>query len=219
VRIDVHVARQQAGPESEVLLSTYLHDIFASSWTQTSVTDFTAGGNNGTEILASSGDGAVGLRIAGDWAAPKLLVNTDLTATVVVQALEESGGTLFAGTSINGEELALYDLSDVSAGTLPKLRTANIGADVNAIAISGGYAYLATAGDTQELTVVRIKDGVVVNQLNLTGAADALSVVATGTMLYLGRVSSAQPEVYEINIATPEGALPICCPRREGSPR
>jgi hypothetical protein len=48
---------------------------------------------------------------------------------------------------------------------------------------------------------------VVVNQLDLTGTADALSVVATGSMLYLGRVSSAQPEVYEINITTPEGAL------------
>lgn len=188
---------------------TYLHNLYNLFWLQTSTADFLSSKHNGTQVV-SVGDGAVGLGLSGDWSRPNVLASRDTGNPQNVNVLVEHGGTLYAGSNVGvGAEFTAIDIANTSAGLLPQLGQVEISANVNGIAVVGDYAYLATGNNTRELIVIRLSDMQIVNSLNLAGNTDALSVAASGTMLYLGRGSAASLELYNIDIATPEIALPV----------
>ncbi|HSE35591.1 MAG TPA: hypothetical protein VLB83_05745 [Candidatus Paceibacterota bacterium] len=195
------------GRNGNVHLSGMLASLLSAFWLQTTSIDFSAGSQNGVDIRAE-GDGAVGLSLAGDWSSPKQLSTHDLDGIPTVLSLREAEGVLYAGTTVvAGSEFTAIDIADVSAGTLPRIAGVDIGAEVSDIAIVGGYAYLATSDNARELVVVRLSDMTVVNSYNAAGGANGLSLTATGTTLYLGRASSASPELFRFSIADPLAPL------------
>lgn len=188
---------------------TYLHNLYSLFWLQTTTADFSSGKHNGTQV-AAVGDGAVSLGLDGDWSNANIVASRDTGNPQNVNALIERGGVLYAGSNVGvGAEFTAIDIANTSAGLLPQIGQMEISANVNGIAVAGDYAYLATGDNARELIVVRLSDMQIVNSLNLAGTTDALSVAASGTMLYLGRGSAASFELYSIDIATPEIALPV----------
>jgi hypothetical protein len=75
--------------------------------------------------------------------------------------------------------------------------------------VSGNYAYLATASNAAELTVVNVTNPaapVLADTLDLGNTVDGQSVFVSGTYAYVGKLVSATGginEFYIVNVATP----------------
>jgi prepilin-type N-terminal cleavage/methylation domain-containing protein len=72
--------------------------------------------------------------------------------------------------------------------------------------VVGNYAYLASANNNQELQVVDISNPSSPSQvgsLGLSGNANAFTIKAVGSTVYVGRDSSGQPELYVISVSNP----------------
>lgn len=75
---------------------------------------------------------------------------------------------------------------------------------VNAIAVDGERAYLATGDNHAELVVVDLETGVTLGTFDADGSADALSVhVLEPGVVKLGRRWSDAPEVYQLDVSDP----------------
>lgn len=120
-----------------------------------------------------------------------------------------SGNMAYTVTA-NSTSQEFYAL-DISTpeGTITQVGATEIGATVNGIVLSGNYAFLATDHNTRELAVVRLSDQALVNSLDLNGTANVTGISILGNRVYLSRLSSTDPEVYGIDINTPEGTLSI----------
>jgi len=196
------------GATGKVDTQVFVHQLYGSRWMQTTVSDFEGGRQNGTRVGAT-GDGAALLEPRGDWTKPNELLTYNMSDIGTLSAMTEADGVLYLASSGSATKpFTALDLADAGRGTLTALGSVDIGATVNAIAVTGNYIYLATDGDARELVVLRRSDLVEVRALNLAGTADALTLVATGTTLYLGRANSTSFELYELNIADPEGGVP-----------
>lgn len=196
------------GTVGKVETQTFLHQLYGSRWTHTTVADFEGGKLNGVRV-GNDGDGAVLLSPRGDWVKPSEFLTYDTPDIGTLSAMAEADGVLYlASSAASTKPFTALDLADAGRGTLSVLGSVDIGATVNAVLVSGNYIYLATDSDTRELVVLRRSDLGEVQALNLAGGADALSLVATGTTLYLGRANSTSFELYEFNIANPTGGVP-----------
>lgn len=105
-------------------------------------------------------------------------------------------------------EFFAINIADPAAIPATPLGAAEIGSDVNAVAIAadGAYAFLATADDAGELTVVRLSDYAVVRRIDLVGlthADDATDVTVDGTLVVVVRKNSRRAELYTFDAATP----------------
>ncbi|HAZ17126.1 MAG: Outer membrane adhesin like protein [Parcubacteria group bacterium GW2011_GWA2_43_13] len=135
--------------------------------------------------------------------------------------------TLDLSTTDNGNEIALYTTGSATYAIVVRTRglaselyvidvsipaspvvvsNVEIGATVNDVAVCGNYAVVATVANSGELQVINLTTPsapLIASVFNLTGGANALSVVCTGTTVFLGRAASAQYELYAITIADP----------------
>jgi hypothetical protein len=83
-----------------------------------------------------------------------------------------------------------------------------VGANVTDLFIAGNYAYLSTAANSAEFTVVDIStpaSPAVVASLDLGANQDALSVAVSSSYAYVGKVAAAgaNREIYVVSIANP----------------
>ena len=197
-----------SGGTTSVHAATFIDQLYGAQWNQTTETDFTGGKLNGTEVV-STGDGAVQLEMNGDWTKPKEYMTYDMSDIGTVSAMKESDGVLYiASAGAGSNPLVALDLADAGRGNLTLLASADTGGVVTAMAVSGDYIYLGTGGDARELVVLNRKDLSSVRTLDLAGTADTLSLYATGTVLYLGRTQSTQPELYQLDISNPAVGIP-----------
>lgn len=197
----------RVGGVGSVGVQTFINQLYGSRWTHTTVADFDGGRLNGTQV-GSDGGGAILLESAGDWTQPNESLSYDLSDIGTLSAMAEADGVLSLASSAAGTKpLVALDLADAGRGTLTMLGSVDVGATVNAIAVSGDYLYLATDSDTEELIVLHRSDLSVARTLDLATGADALSLTATGTTLYLGRANSTSFELYEFNIADPPAGI------------
>ncbi len=123
----------------------------------------------------------------------------DVFATgTVAYLVTKNSGTL--------PEFFAINIADPGAIPASPLGTAEIGADVNAVAVSadGTHAFLATGDNAGELTVVRLADYAVVRRVDLAGSDDATDVAVAGTTVYVVRdKSSAAAEFVALDAANP----------------
>lgn len=102
-----------------------------------------------------------------------------------------------------------FHIIDVSNPALPfELGSYDISHNVNAIAVGGDYAYLATSDDTGEVWVLDISNPAspaFVSTFDAAGAEDGTSVHLVGTTLYFGRkqTPSSRPDFYILDVTTP----------------
>lgn len=132
-------------------------------------------------------------------------VNTvNITGAGDAKAVAITGTTLIVGrASTSDAEVYYFDIT-TPEGTITQVGSTEIGGDVNDVVTDGTYAYLATASNTAELTVVRLSTYASVATLDMTGTNDAMSLERSGTDLFMGRVSgSGNPDFLRVSIATP----------------
>jgi len=111
----------------------------------------------------------------------------------------------------NGSDPEFY-IIDVSSPSSPALLgSLNLGATANAITVSGNYAYVASADNSQELKIINISNP---NSPSLAGYynartpenSDAISVAINGSTIYLGRVVNSGRELLILNVSNPSSS-------------
>ena len=116
--------------------------------------------------------------------------------------IADNSGYVTALKNSQGEEFYVLSLTDPLN---PQIAGSyEVGSDVNAVAVSDSFAYLATAS-AQELIVLNVSNPnspTLAGGSGLPGAA-ALDVVVLGDYAYLGLKNNNGPEFYIYNISTP----------------
>ena len=146
--------------------------------------------------------------LTGNWAAPVLLGSGDIgsgnSGTDVVVRLPYA---FVSGTASTASKPDIF-VFDVSNPALPLLvQSLNIGANgISSLYISGNYLYAASPNDSKELIVFDITNPTSLTEIgsyNLSGSADALSVIVFGNTAAVGRTDGATNEIAFLNISTP----------------
>jgi hypothetical protein len=122
-----------------------------------------------------------------------------------VLAMAVDGDTVLLGMS-GGDGLLAVDASDPTA---PRVAwSLDVGADVNAIAVAGGRAFLATALDDAELAVVDLPAHAVVLRWDVPGTADGVLVqpwLTDHLAMWIGTEANPDgPESYLLDFADPD---------------
>lgn len=120
-------------------------------------------------------------------------------------ALDETRRVLLVGTvaAASAPELIAIDLG-TNLQTPNYAWSVELGTTVNAVAVDGNLALLATDDDGAELVVIDLDTHGRVGSFDAAGAADGLSVrvVAPG-IVKLGRRASDAPELYKLDTSDP----------------
>jgi hypothetical protein len=136
------------------------------------------------------------------WADPITFgMSSDLPGSARGRSLAVTASSLLVGaaesSALGEDEFYAYQLS--ATGTLVLQDSLNDSGDVNAIAVSGTSAYLASSVDDGELRVVNVADPyalVMEGSYNLSdGSQDGLSMHWSGSAALLGRAKTSQQEV------------------------
>ncbi len=108
---------------------------------------------------------------------------------------------IYIGTrQTSGPEFHVFDVSDPTSPQ--ELGSFEVDADVNAIQIRGGFAYVATSHDEKELIILDVSDPDEITEadsFDAEGDGDGTSVAYQGKRIALGRLAGAdtdEPEAY-----------------------
>lgn len=113
----------------------------------------------------------------------------------------EDGRTFLVGTVARTRFDELYAIDASEDGAAPQvIWSLEIGARVNAIAVAGSRAYLATSADDAELIVVDLERRARVASFDAERKADAQRVRVEGSEIVLARRRNVGPEVYRLAI-------------------
>lgn len=155
---------------------------------------FVVVGNSSTEIVIY------------DLSTPETLSASDIVATINVagsakaRSIAIDGTTLYVGSVSGGSAVsfASYDISDINS--IAALDTYDESENYNSIAVTDGYAYIASGKDTAELRIVDVQSPsnltipTASGAYNLTDTANALSIQALNGYALLGRASVSVSE-------------------------
>ena len=155
-------------------------------------------------------------KITGDWSQPKFVSSYNTTGNSDGTDLFFSDNKIYLVTANNnngqnGSDPEFY-IIDVSSPSSPALLgSLNLGATANAITVSGNYAYVASADNSQELKIINISNP---NSPSLAGYynartpenSDAISVAINGSTIYLGRVVNSGRELLILNVSNPSSS-------------
>lgn len=170
--------------------------------------DFEEGFFNSTVSTVS---GTVELAsMATNWTDFSEIVTQDTVGVQNVRALAMQDDFLYMSTALNisGAEFFVFDVSDVTGGeSITLLGSLNLLADVNDIAIQGGYAFLAMESSLGELGVVDLSDFSLVQIVDLNGTSAAHGIAITGNTAVISRDSQAEPELFMMDISNPESSI------------
>lgn len=194
-----------AGRSNLLNLISYFTLWISLAWTETTTVDFSDGTFTNTQGSAI-GDGAVtlagmpgsGFNLQGSYNTPSS--SFDGRDVFVV------GNTAYLITDNNtsGPELYIVNVTNPAAPTL--LGSLNLSAAANGIYVSGNYAYIASANNSQELQIVNISNPAapsLTGSYNTPVSDDATDVWVSGSYAYLTTVVSSNRELYKINISNP----------------
>jgi len=150
-------------------------------------------GDSGAELKAYD------ITTPGTLSAASLVTSYDVPGSVLGRAMVLNGTKLLVGAAYSGVagENEFYEFDISNSGSIVLSRGMDDTSAVNAIAVTGTAAYLASSHDTGELRVVnmagtgalRFATGSGYNLSDRT--ADGLSIVVTGTSALLGTQANA----------------------------
>jgi prepilin-type N-terminal cleavage/methylation domain-containing protein len=201
--------QQNAQRAGSVTLTTRLSRWLGNVFQRSTQAEFDAGSKDSVQTTAT-GDGEVKNATYGAWTTPTAVttVSTDGTGNVNDIAVDTRTQLLYAGAGATaGDEFTAYDISNTAGNALTRTGSTSINADVNAVALSGGYAFLATGDTTQEVKVVRLSDMTQVSGFNLTGTVAATAIAVSGTVAYVSTLTSTGAEFVGLNVSNPEGTI------------
>jgi hypothetical protein len=137
------------------------------------------------------------------------LVNTlDLPGTADALALSANTSTLYVGRtqSASAPEVYALDITQPEV-SLPIRTTREFTGSANALALIDERLFVGTSANNSEVTLLSALDLSQQGILALPGNADITTMTLSGTILFVGRTSSAAEEVVRIDIGDP--TLPL----------
>ncbi len=140
-----------------------------------------------------------------------LLSSHNLSGSSLATSLSVQGSTLLVGAQQSASFNELYRFDVSSTGSILPVGSLEIGSAVNAVAVTGTAALLATADVAGEMKMISIESGLSVpsgSDYNITGSEQGLSVFATGTAALLGRQKGVIQELGLFNTAVAGGNPP-----------
>lgn len=197
-------------PVSGSLSTTQLITRYAGNgfWNQTTSTDFNSGDRNNTSITTSD-DGEIVLEsnTGPGWGAAGRVGNINITNSQTVNSFAVDDGRLFIvkDNDPGGQEFLIYSLANPASPSL--ISATELGSNGKKIFVSGGYAFVATSDDNQEVKIYNITDPTAplpTSNINLSGSVDATNLTVSGNRLYVIRaLDGTEKEFNTVNIANP----------------
>ncbi len=189
-RVTVNVAWEVgAGNHQNLDTQIYLMNWKDPLWAQTTITDFTYGSENSTDVSAT-GNGSVILRASqADWNVLERFYAMNLSGTgqrIAMQFDRERDVLYVLSTNTDGNEFVLLDTSAVSEAS-PVVIGGFEAANTSGFVEHNGYLYLVGSGDAGEIKVYDTQTLVLVRIINMSGNADAMGVGVFGTTLAVAR--------------------------------
>lgn len=123
-------------------------------------------------------------------------------------AVAVSGNYLYMARA-GGDPFLIFDLSNPSNPGNPIGRAATVTGSPTDVQIAGNYGYLTSDDNNAEFQIIDMSIKTLplrVGVLNLNlgnNEADAKALILAGNYVIAGRVASAAPELYSINVANP----------------
>lgn len=194
---------------SSVSTSTYLSRWQNNTaWVQTTQADFNAGTLNNVSVTNTSGGEVqlIGGSSGTSWATPAQAGTYNASGTTDATDVYVDSATSRAYLT-DSTFLYIIDVSNSASPTL--LGSINTSNQLNGVMVSGNYAYLASANNTGELTIINVTNPAApttASTFNLGDTADANCVYVSGTTAYVGKVASSTSginEFYIVNVTTP----------------
>lgn len=148
-------------------------------------------------------------RDLGTWSTASLETSINLAGNANANgvAIYKASGITYAvivRSSSADPEFYVYDISapasPVAIGSL------DLGTDAFDVVVSGNYALVATASNSQELMVINLTtpgSPTLTGSFNAAGNSDANAVAVDGNTVFIGRNQSTDPDIYSISISTP----------------
>ncbi len=148
------------------------------------------------------------LYTSGNWGNPRTLGSINLGPGSTPTGLVVRDGFVYMSSVASSADKSDFFIVDATDGANPVIQgNINTGPGLNDVAIVGDFAYLANQDSANHLQIANISDPAnpyIINSFRLTGnTAQALTVVATGTLVIVGTGSNSGPEIYVINVANP----------------
>lgn len=200
-----------SAPLSTTISNTAYFDRYLDNAARTHTTqaELDSGTKTNTTVTATGGGqveltGTVGAPV---WATPSIIGAYD-QASSTTDAVD-----VFVDSSTNrayvaiGATMRIINVANPAAPAL--LGTFSASGNINSIYVVGNYAYLATAANAAELTVVNVttpSSPVSSATRDVGDTADALSIFVTGGYVFLGKAfvsSTSVHEFYIYNVSTP----------------
>lgn len=146
--------------------------------------------------------------LAGNWGQPVSIGSGDLgSGNQGTDVLIKGNYAYVSGTASSAAkpDLFVFNISNPASPSLVK--SINIGAGgINSLFIKGDYIYAASPNDSKELIIFNITsptDPVEIGSYNLSGNTDAVSAVAFGNAVAVGRQSGATNQLAFVNVSVP----------------
>lgn len=178
----------------------------------TSVVSWTLGGRTLSVRLNSlatnpSGGAKCSPTLSGDWTNPVVLGTADIGQNDGATDLIIDDKKVYATASPSAAGKPTFYIVDVSnpvAAPLPILRSLDTLARLNAVYVSGDYAFVASQDNSRQLQIIDISNAasaVVVREFGVGSLGQGKSVYVKDNLLYLGLQSAGgQPELRVIDI-------------------
>lgn len=183
-------------------------------WLIDTLAQFTPGSRNST-VLTNVSDGEVGLRTLGNLDAPVSDFTVDVGGNSDVMALEfdreKDELYLMTGNHVSGDEVFVYDVSNVTGGTMTFLRSAEAGNTSRDLALSRDYAFVLSHDTSKEVRVIRRSDMALVADWDITSNASPNAIVldVTVNQAYVGMNKGAGGEFYILDVSNPTVSSPV----------
>lgn len=196
-------------------LETYIYRWQADRWTQTDWSGEAGQDDWVLENKFATRDAGIDVATAGvatlmsgflDWDNATTTATYSLLGSTLVtvnDVFEKDGRAYVATASNSGDELYIFDVSDVNSPLL--LGGYNLSYSVNAVVVKDNYAYLATSG-SNELLILDVATPNNITQegaYDLIGDTDALDIAVGDTEVFIIRSNY----LYAVNISDPANPI------------
>lgn len=183
-------------------------------WLIDTFPQFTTGARNST-ASTNVRDGEVQLRSLEDLDYPVSHLTVDIAgnADVMSLAIDRDRDELFltTGNQAGGDELFVYDTSNITGGTMPLLRSADVGNTSRGLAIGPDYVFILSHDTAREVRVIRRRDMALIAEWDLPSNASPNAILLDSSIhrVYVGMKRGAGGEFYMLDVANPAVFSPI----------
>lgn len=176
---------------------------------QTRTISLTTNVSNWRIITAGPGGGPM---LSGNWANPQTLGTIDLGAGIQATGIAVRNKLIYMTGIASNSGKADFFVVNTTDGQHPSIAASlNTGPGLNAVAVSGTFAYAASDDSSSQLQILNISattTPIVIDNMHLAGNnEDGLSIAATGTLALVGTEQDSGPEFYLVDVVDP--AVPV----------